>query len=226
MRRQFVMLGLIATIELVSGLGSDASASGINVSVGYADSLRPNAYFPNPWNGSPDTIFAGNADGGYDAGAIMIANNTGAAITINDVSVTMPWNGHSWDLWGSHVVPVGWSLILTQTNGENFDTSDYATLTYPHTYPDGETAHATHVQIKLDGVLQSVLLDTGHVLTTGGSDPGGSGVNESYGWRPIGTFGGPPGVPEPASAIMALTAGAGGLGVACRRRFKARRQSA
>ena len=32
-------------------------------------------------------------------------------------------------------------------------------------------------------------LDTGHVLTTGGSDPGGSNVNESLNWRPIGTTG-------------------------------------
>lgn len=220
MRKRFFKFSVIAVLGLMGGRGSEAFASGISVSVGYADSLRPNAFFPNPWDGSPNTIFVGNADGGYDAGAIMIKNDTAAPVTINDVTVTMPWNGNSWDLWGSNTIPVGWSLILTQTNGENFDTSDYPTLPYPETYPDGETAHATLVTITLDGIVQSTQLDTGHVLTTGGSDPGGANVNESYQWRPIGTLGGPSGVPEPSSIVMAISALAIGIGIAGRCRTR------
>ncbi len=220
MRKQVLGLGLIALFWFAIGPGTGASASGISVAVGYADSLRPNSFFPNPWDGAPNTSFVGDPDGGYDAGAIMITNNTGAALTINDVVVSMPWNGNSWDLWGSHVVGAGVSLILTQTNGENFDTSDYPTLSYPQTYQDGETAHASHVIITVDGVVQSTLLDTGHVLTTGGSDPGDAGVNESYQWRPIGTVGGPAGVPEPSSIVMALSAAVVGLGVVCRRKYR------
>ena len=169
--------------------GSGANSSPITVELAYGDDLRPNPFFPDPWSGSPNTIFDGSLAGGDDAGAILITNNTSAPITVNDVTVVIP-NGQTYDLWGSNVVPAGANLILTQTNGENFDTSDFdITLPYPKTYADGETAHASQIKITVNGVLLPTYLDTGHVLTTGGSDPGGSNVNESLNWRPVGTTG-------------------------------------
>src|SRR5262249_37672267 len=134
----------------------------LSVQVGYADNLRANPFFPNPWVGSPDTIFVGNNDT-FDSGAILIVNTSPFAITVNDVHVSRP-DSVEYDLWGSHVVPPGWNLILAQTNGENFDSSDYGTLPFPQTYPDGEVAHAIHVDITVNGVLLPTYLDTGHVL--------------------------------------------------------------
>ncbi|HEV3310798.1 MAG TPA: hypothetical protein VG815_09790, partial [Chloroflexota bacterium] len=170
--------------------GTSTTPSPITVEVGYADDLRRNPFYPNPWNGSPNTIFVGeNSSNNEDSGAIRIINNQSTSITVNDVSVTLASGAH-YDLWGSNVIPAGDSLILSQTNGQNFDSSDGdVTLPYPQTYPDGETLHAAQINIKVDGVLLPTFLDTGHVLTTGGSDPGGAGVNESENWRTIGTTG-------------------------------------
>ena len=121
---------------------------------------------------------------------MRIINTSGSAITVSDVTVAFS-NGRVFQLWGTNTVPTGDSLILTETSaGQNFDTSDYdITLPYPLTYPDGETLHAAKIDFDVNGVPMPTFLDTGHVLTTGGSDPGGAGVNESQNWRPIGTTG-------------------------------------
>src|SRR5574340_494611 len=66
-------------------MGGSALA-GVDVSVGYADNVRPSPFFPNPWNGSANTIYAGGG-ASIDAGAIMITNNTGAAVTFNSLVV-------------------------------------------------------------------------------------------------------------------------------------------
>ncbi len=165
----------------------------ISLELGYTDNLRPNPFFPNPWYTSPNVVFDGvetTTLGAYDGGALRIINNESTAITVNDVSVTLA-NGDHFDLWGSNVVPAGDSLILVETStSENFDTSDYdVTLPFPQTYPDGESAHSAQIEITVNGVLLPTFVDTGHVLTTGGSDPGNAGVNESQNWRPVGTTG-------------------------------------
>jgi uncharacterized membrane protein len=179
---------VVATFSPESGGAPPPSP--ITVEVGYADDLRRNPYYPSPWAGSSNTVLVGeNSSNNEDSGAIRIINNESTAITVNDVSVTLA-NGAHYDLWGSNVVPAGDSLILSQTNGQNFDSSDGdITLPYPQTYPDGETLHAAQINVTVNGVLLPTFLDTGHVLTTGGSDPGGPGVNESENWRPIGTTG-------------------------------------
>jgi uncharacterized membrane protein/transglutaminase-like putative cysteine protease len=187
----------------VSQLVTPGATPQISVQVGYADNLRANPFFPNPWQGSPDTAFVGNSSstpGSDDTGAILIINNTAFPITVNDVTVTMP-GGQRFDLWGSNVVPAGGNLILAQTNGYNFDTSDFGTLPFPQTYPDGETAHAAHIDITLNGVQLPTYLDTGHVLTTGGSDLATAGANESQNWRPIGTTG----ISNPGGAVESVT---------------------
>ncbi len=180
------------------GGGSSSLPPGISVSVGYADNLRPSPFFPVPWDGSPNTVFVGSGPS-YDTGAILITNNTSSPVTIDDVKVTLAF-GQVFDLWGSNVVPAGGNLILAQTTSYNFDTSDFGVLNYPNTYPDGETAHAAHIDITINGAAQPTLLDTGHVLTTGGSDLAAAG-NESLNWRPVGTSG----VGNPGGASSALT---------------------
>src|SRR6185436_1413233 len=52
-----------------------------------------------------------------------------------------------------------------------------------------ETEHAARLDITVDGVKLPTLLDTGHVLTTGGSDLAIGGQNESLNWRLIATTG-------------------------------------
>jgi hypothetical protein len=161
----------------------------IAVEVGYADNLRRNPFFPTPWNGSPNTIFHGEiTSNNEDSGAIRIINTGTTAITVNDVVVTLA-DGAKYDLWGSNEVPAGQSLILAQTHGQNFDTSDHGSIPFPDTYPDGETLHAARIDITVNGVKLPTFLDTGHVLTTGGSDLAARGANESQNWRPIGTAG-------------------------------------
>jgi hypothetical protein len=167
--------------------GCTNSGSGVTVQVGYSDGLRGVGFFPSPWDGSPNTVFVGSG-APFDAGAIRIINNGSSAITVNDVTVTLP-GGQTFDLWGSNVVPAGGNLILTQTTQYNFDTSDFPTLSFPQTYPDGETAHAAHIDITVNGAALPTFLDTGHVLTTGGSDLAAGGANESLNWRLVGTTG-------------------------------------
>jgi hypothetical protein len=178
-------LGALSAVALIAAQGT-ASASSINVFVGYADGLRGVGFFPNPWQGDPNVTFVGTTGGGDDAGAIRIDNTGSTAITIDDINVTL-FGGASFDLWGSNPLGAGKTLIVTETGYYNFDTSDYGSLGGPPAYPDGETAHAPHVDITVDGTALHYL-DTGHVLDTGGYDYALTG-NESFQWRPIGTTG-------------------------------------
>ncbi len=208
------------------------NADGITIYVGYADSLRPNAFFPSPWNGSPNTIFLGSKTPGtiFDAGAILIQNTSGSAVTINDVFVSGFQNGATYDLWGTPgLLPNGDYMVLTQTttNASQFDTSDQLTR---FSYPDGSSgftpAHPytgdPMVRVKIDGTAQT-FSDTGHILDTGGYDAATYGINgsnypynpskfpenESLQWRPIGTTGvgnpgGNPPTPEPGTLTLGV----------------------
>src|SRR5512135_3395937 len=94
------------------------------VYVGYADSLRASGFFPNPWSGSPNTIFIGNTGANLDTGAIRIVNTGLVPININDILYHQS-SGTNYDLWGSPgVLNPGWQLIVDQTAFYNFDSSD------------------------------------------------------------------------------------------------------
>jgi hypothetical protein len=224
------VLSSLVALSLVTG-GGLASAGRVSVYVGYADNLRPNPFFPNPWNGSPNTVFLGSTTPGttFDAGAILIQNNSGGPINVNDVFVSGFDNGVTYDLWGTPGMLANNNfMILTQTNtnSSQFDSSDQLIgFSYPDSGPNGSPGGSgftpshpytgdPQVKITINGV-PTTFADTGHVLDTGGYDtatwpiaqPFFTPNNESLQWRPIGTTGvedpgGNPPMPEPATLTM------------------------
>lgn len=189
--------GVLTTHSMVlQSQGQPQGIAGLAVFVGYADDLRANPNFPVPWQGSPNTTFIGAVGPGFDTGAIRLDNNTDSPISIDDVFVTVPgWtvsntqdvhgNGTA-DLWGSFSIPPHASVILAQTSGNNFDTSDFGVTFCGNTLPNGQAPIPT-VKITIGGVA-TTFSDTGHVLDTGGFDLACRG-NESLQWRLIGTSG-------------------------------------
>ncbi|MBI3838134.1 MAG: PEP-CTERM sorting domain-containing protein [Planctomycetia bacterium] len=105
-------------------------------------------------------------------------------------------NGASFHIWGGFlpaVVPVGESMIFTQTGSYNFDSSDQPI----HDLPASSAQPVVHVVV--DSV-SAFFTDTAQVLNTEGSDHLAlTNQNESHIWREIGTFGG---VPEPSSLVL------------------------
>jgi hypothetical protein len=158
-----------------------------NVFVGYADSLRASGFFPTPWKGAPNTLFIGNGPT-FDAGAIRLDNPTGVPLAVDSVSVDLQRPGSPvFKLWGSFTIPANGSAILTQTGQYNFDTSDYPLASCP-TPAASSDKRIPKVTVTIAGVPTS-LLDTGHVLDTGGFDYASCKPNESLQWRSIGGAG-------------------------------------
>jgi hypothetical protein len=203
---------LVAPALLLGGAASVAHAD-LFVYTGYADNLRPSPFFPSPFYGDPSVINPAGALGNtatmgggavYDSGAIRILNTGNTAVTITDVNVTFNGGGiasrGNFDLWGNgsnFVATIGpnQNLVLTQTNGENFDTSDLSALTgVGNPVPNGFPGYA-RIFVTIGGVINPVEFDdTAHVLDTGGFDlvnlpPDAGSHNESLQWRPIGTTG-------------------------------------
>lgn len=231
----FSLVLLVALAVSASRASADAS-----VFVGYGDGLRPSPFFPNPWSGSPNVTFIGNATGG-DAGAIRIDNTGASAITITDISVNI--NGSPLgDIWSGSmpvVLGAGDTLIVTQTVNFNFDTSDVHPITN-RTAPclglatDPAVCATTFptISVTFQGVGTTVFNDTGHVLDTGGFDfvnalvcpnptEASGNCNESLQWRPVGTTGisNPGGnTPEPGTLVLL---GTGIASLAMRRRKQA-----
>lgn len=190
-----------ACVALAGVLVAAVSASGqsIGVFVGYADTARPNPVdFPSPWFGSPFVVFEGCAPPSicsYDAGAVMVTNNTLSPVTVNSVEVDI--DTCVFNMWPSASVPAGGSLIVTQTisgsdngcttNG-HMDTSDIGPGGSPYSgncTPDGIIPV---VKVTIDGTT-STFSDTGQVLNTGGFDLAScpSGTNESSQWTAVGS---------------------------------------
>jgi hypothetical protein len=155
--------------------------------------LRPTPFFPNPWDGAAGVEFHG-AGPSFDAGALRIDNNSGGVITVDSVVIDGFGNGATYNLWGSFTIANGNMAVLTQTGMFNFDTSDNCPIALCTAPP--------MVHITIAGVTHD-FADTGHVLDTGGNDAlAAANLNESFAWRPIGTFGGQAGVPEPSSIVL------------------------
>jgi RHS repeat-associated protein len=159
--------------------------SGIAVFVGYGDSLRGNPAFPNPWQGSPHTLFLGGG-GQIDAGAVRLDNLTAQPVSVDKVTVDLQRPGPLFDLWGSFTIPPGGSAVLTQTAEFNFDTSDFP-LTGCGQPVAPTDPRIPKINVTLGGLTASYL-DTAHILDTFGYDTACLG-NESLQWRPVGASG-------------------------------------
>ena len=202
-----------------------AIANSIDIFVGYADSLRPSGFFPGPWIGDPGVVSesAASQAGGFDAGAVRIDNNTGSAITIHNMTVTV--FGGTYNIWTDLVIGAGQKGIFTQLFAYDFDTSD------PGYLPGGIGIDATHPlggctnpaalsaaqiaacaanvpKVSFDIVVLATSMsgnDTGHILDTFGYDfvCCSSDGNESINWNLIGSAPGRGGTaPEPSSALL------------------------
>ena len=186
--------GLALSLLFVSFLGAASivagppasAATNVNVFVAYADNLRPSGFFPTPWKGAPNTLFIGNGPS-FDAGAIRLDNPTGVPLPVDNVSVDLQRPGPEFKLWGSFTIPAHGSAILTQTGQYNFDTSDFPLASCP-TPAASSDKRIPKVTVTIAGAPTS-LLDTGHVLDTGGFDYASCKPNESLQWRSIGGAG-------------------------------------
>jgi|tagenome__1003787_1003787.scaffolds.fasta_scaffold20883556_1 hypothetical protein len=208
-------LAFLAVIALLVLSTTGAFADSFTVYVGYADSLRPSGFFPNPWNGSPNTTFLGNDGLNLDTGAIRIVNTSGAAINITDISYHQA-SGATFDLWGNPgTLAAGAELIVDQTAFYNFDSSDTndfmpapdfalaanaiggcanLSAAYTPAHITGSNlaalcaANIGTVSVTVNGVV-STFNDTGFVLNTGGYDfvNFSADGNESINWTLVGT---------------------------------------
>ena len=175
--------------------------------VGYAEDKETNnpipAQFPVPWLGAPNTIFLGNPITGstncgklpscYDAGAIRLDNPGPTAVQVSSVVVddhsSLP-GGKIFNLWGSFTVPARESVILTQNPpGDDPSYINFDTSGYPKNCGTPLTVAPT-VTLTIGGSA-TTLVDSTHVLDTGGIDRGSCSPkqNESTQWRPIGAAG-------------------------------------
>ncbi len=196
----------IVTSVAVHNAAASNTTGGLSVFVGYAEDKEietPNpAAFPTPWAGSPNTVFLGGTVPGqaacgtlptcYDTGAIRLDNFGTSPVTVGDVSVddhSSLSGGKVFDLWGSFTVAPGTSEILaanppsSNPSYDNFDTSGFPSTCTPLTV-------APTVTLTIGGVA-TTLIDSTHVLDTGGIDRGQCppNQNESTQWRPIGAAG-------------------------------------
>jgi YD repeat-containing protein len=194
------VLFLLSLIQVFPGSFRPTAAAAaatyppVTVFVGYADSLRANSFFPNPWQGASNVVFEGcTGSCTFDAGAIRIDNPTSNSLNIQQVTVTVG-SGCTFALWPSNMtLPAGQTMILTQegsgassgcAQGNLFDTSDAPAISCT---PDGIIPVA---QITINGIV-TTYSDTRQVLNTGGVDLAGcpAGSNESHQWQLVG--GGP-----------------------------------
>jgi hypothetical protein len=177
---------------VVLGTANVAPRPTIAVFVGYYDDEHANPTLPNPWNGSPNvTFFGGTTDGFYDAGAIRIVNLSSHPEVIDPGFYVNGFaNGASFQLWdsflsGGFILGPGHTLILTQTGGRDFDTSDQPIIANPA----DRTANVPVAHFTVNGRLVAYV-DQGQVLNTGGFDPGNAfGSSESIPWQQIGSVG-------------------------------------
>ena len=242
---------LAASAMLASmALAGPATAGTIATYVGYADGLRTGPFFPaglctgTYWNGATGAS-ATCAAQTMDSGAIDIVNTGATNVSITTLTATnQPGSGPiPFNPWGALTITLapGENAVFTQTQfgSFNFDSSDQPFISGHDPTNNCSvgalsttvlcTSNAPVVSLTVDGVLVN-LMDTGHVLDTGGYDSylsnpciGGNNANnpagacnESLQWRLIGTTGvqDPGGsVPEPATlGLLGLAfAGAGFL---------------
>ena len=190
----------LAASGVVAATAAPASAAaGVNVYVGYADTLRADpANFPTPWSGSPGVHFSGcTTSCSFDAGAVRIVNDTNQVETVNDVQVKL--STCVFDMWTKNVVlNPGEQYIITQiASGASggcdnsagfFDTSDIGPNGANWAGNCNQSGVIPEVDATIDNVLNT-FTDSQQVLNTGGVDLAScpSGSNESQQWSLVGT---------------------------------------
>src|SRR5579859_2038219 len=199
----FTDRALAATLKSLSStrvypLLLQASTLPLAVSVGFADSSSATANFPEPWNESNPLINFVGGGTEYSAGAIRLDNPTSSAITVDSVKVDLGRPGPVFQLWTNITVPANGSTILTQTQDGNFNTSASPIVGCGQQLVNNET-RIPKITVTVAGAATD-LLDTAHVLDTGGFDSSCRG-NQSLDWRPIGSAG----ITSPAGAVQLST---------------------
>jgi len=205
--RPLILCVVCLTLLLAVTLRTTATAKaagGVDVFVGYADSLRANpTNFPTPWAGSTGTTFEGCQPANactYDAGAVRVVNNTSATVTVNSIAVhidTCTLTG-----WPSAALAPGEQLIVTQvasgassgcsasgpTGPPLMDTSDIGPGGSPYAGNCNPDGILPTVDVTLDGT-PTTYTDNGQVLNTGGFDLATcpNGTNESTQWTQVGS---------------------------------------
>jgi hypothetical protein len=188
---------------------SAAAASGVDIWVGYADTVRANpANFPTPFTGSGIQTFSRSdcttsGSPHCDSGAVRLVNNSASAVTVNSLVVKM--STCTMDFWPHNVVvPVGGQIVVADTGtttvppgcpatsppGFQFDTSDIGPNGADWSFNCTQSGIIPQVTATIDGV-GTTADDTGQVLNTGGVDKAfcavpGQQVNESTQWTKIG----------------------------------------
>lgn len=181
---------------------------GVSVHVGYADYLHhdksglgPNTPLYLNDNNPTHMMIPGN-DYDIDSSVLRIDNNSGGPLTVDKIYFVMNGGaGPTFDLWSSFTIPNGSLATVLQTKASawNFDGSEFgmplgscnnfcgtALNPCPHTPP--------LIKMRVNGQPNEItLVDTAHLLTTGGIDllvcPATVGGGESLQWRAIGTTG-------------------------------------
>lgn len=205
-RKCAMTFGIVALSGLM--IPDQAVASGIQVYVGYADSLRAAPDFPTPFalgetfnNGTStftvDLFGAHSTASAFDSGAIMILNDTGAPLSLTSLSVNDRANGVTYAIWGAVLggaLPAGGAAIFAETlTSNNFDSSDFGGNTHAYSYagfdPDTNNCSTGPIASQASCVNFSPIvtfdgtdyIDSGHVLDTGGFDSAGYNHNHSNG---------------------------------------------
>jgi hypothetical protein len=184
--------GAAHVLGIVSGMANVSPPPTLAVYVAYYDSEHPNGTQPDPWAGSPNvTFWGGTTDGAYDTGAVRIQNLGTAPVVLSPGFLVDGFaNGAQFQLWDSFIgngysIGPGQIVILTQTAGRDFDTSDQPIIDNPANRTDNHPA----VHFTLSG-RTLVYIDLGQVLNTGGFDPGQAyGTSESLSWQQINSVG-------------------------------------
>jgi hypothetical protein len=194
-----VVLGILIPASANATPRPAPNLSEVQVSVGYADTLRANpTNFPTPWSGSPNVVFAGcTVNCSFDAGAARFVNNTPLAVTVD--SVQIQFDTCVFNMWPhGTVLQPGQQLIVTQTasgaaggcdnSAGFFDTSDIGPNGANWAGNCNQSGVIPQIHVSIDGVT-STFADSGQVLNTGGVDKAScpNGSNESEQWTLIGS---------------------------------------
>ena len=187
--------GAHATVAQHNVFVQASSASSFAVYAGYYDTHHTHNLKakPVPWQGSPNTVFVGQADsvtGKWDTSAVRVDNNSGATLTL---TVTVTIRAKTYSLWGAQTIASGQGLVLAQMGIDTFDGSDTSTA---GCYGCDPTLCTTAVSPTIPivnittGSVTTHYFDRQQILNTGGVDRAGrpyTGTrnDESEPWAPI-----------------------------------------